>query len=203
MAPEMSYEPRAYNDPSSLSLGWHPAFLLAITDEATPDGWMMHATSPRMWRWWFAVWSEPTLIAQVAPERQSAVSSQKFTPKGRQPASKAYLWTCALLRKQIQPGERVNLDPLMPLPCRVKIERKEQYANIIDVEPWPEGQTLVTPDLTAKLLALVTPPEEPPATHPVPAQTPPRPPVPQPAVQGWGGTVAPSASPSPGSKLAW
>jgi hypothetical protein len=151
----MSYEPRSYNDKSVLSDGWHPAFLLAITDEPTPEGWKMFAQSPRLWRWHFAVWSTPDAIATQAPEHQSAPSSQKFTPQGRQPASKAYEWTCYLLARQIAPGERVNLDPLLPLPCRVKVVRKDEYANIKDLEAWPEGASYLTTALRASLATLL------------------------------------------------
>src|SRR5262245_31851053 len=129
--PEMGYETRSFNDRSALSNGWHPAYLLAIEDEATPQGWKMFAQSPRMWRWHYAVWEVPGLIGRQAPEHQSAPSSQKFAPRGKNgnPASKAYTWTCALIGHVIMPGERVNLDALMPIPCRVKIERNNDYAN--------------------------------------------------------------------------
>ena len=157
----MTYEPKVYNDKSALTDGWHPAFLLAITDEPTPESWKMYHASPRMWRWQFAVWAKPDDIAHLPPERQSAPSSQKFTPKGNQPASKAYAWTTALLQRQIPPGESVNLDPLMPLPCRVKVQRNNEYANIIDLEAWTEGTPYVTPDLKARLQQFLDAPPPP------------------------------------------
>jgi len=147
----MRYETKTYNDRSALSAGWKPAFLLAIGDEATPETWKMFEQSPRFWRWKFAVWEVPHLITQQMPERQSAISSQKFTPKGRQPASKAYQWTASLLGHQIAPGETVDLDPLMPIPCRVKIERTNEYANIVDVEPCPEIAQHLTEDMKRQL----------------------------------------------------
>lgn len=150
--PEFSYEPRTVNDKSALSEGWKPAFLLAITDEETPAKWQMAEKSPRMWRWHFAVWEVPTLIDRQGPEHQTAPSSKTFSPGGKYQPSKAYVWTCELLGRQIQPGERVSLDPLLPVPCRVKIRRKDEYANIVDLEKWPEGQALLTADVRANLL---------------------------------------------------
>jgi len=190
--PSMTYTPKTYNDPSALSPGWHPAFLLEIADEPTPEGWKMYEKSPRLWRWRFACWEIPTLIDRQAPERQSAVSSQAFTPKGRQPASKAYLWTSALLGRQIPPGETVNLDPLMPIPCRVKVERATdpQYANILDVEASPDLAQYLTDGLRQQLAAFL-------ATFgqaPDPALAPARP-VPQPGLQPWG-SVAPAPPPA-------
>lgn len=135
------------NDPSELTPGWHPAALLAIVDEPTPETWQMYAKSPRMYRWMFYVWSTPETIRTAPGEAQSAVSSQAFTPRGKNPASKSYLWASELLGRIIQPGEAVDLDPLLPLACRVKIERREQYANIVDVERWTEGQAAITQTL--------------------------------------------------------
>jgi hypothetical protein len=198
MAPEMSYEPKSYNDKSFLTDGWHPAFLLAITDEATPESWKMREQSPRMWRWNFAVWQTPEAVTQHQPERQSAPSSQKFTPKGRQPASKAYAWTSALLQRQIPPGERVNLDPMMPLPCRVKVMRNGDYANILDLEPWPDGMQYRTPEMCQKLQAFSeqggTPPtqgstQSPPHTPAAAAYV-----AQHPGMQAWGGQATPPAT---------
>jgi len=201
--PEMTFTPQSLNDKSSLTDGWHPAFLMAITDEATPDTWKMYEQSPRLWRWAFLVWEVPTLIPHQKPERQTAPTSQKFSPGGKFQPSKAYVWTCELLGHQIQPGERVNLDPLMPLPCRVKVRRKDDYANIIDVERWEDGRQYLTPEL----LPLLTQAFSQPATAPQqPYQGPPsngtpaapaRPPAPQtpPAQSTWGGgTVTPPAA---------
>lgn len=149
--PAMSFQPKApSNDKTSLTDGWHPGYLLAISDEQTPPTWKMFEKSPRMYRWTFAVWQQPGDILHDAPERQSAPSSQAFSPKGTQPASKAYSWTSALLQRQIQPGESVDLDPMLPLPCRVKISRNGEYANILDLEYWAEG-----PPRTPELLAML------------------------------------------------
>jgi hypothetical protein len=209
--PEMSYTPQTVNDASALTMGWHPGFLVKIGDEPTPESWQMFAASPRMWRWHFLVWADASRIPHEAPEQQSAPSSQKFTPKGRQQASKAYSWASALLGHQIQPGERVNLDTLMPLPCRVKVERKEQWANIVDVEAWPEGQAYLTPDLRTNIQALFdgsgdgTPPSAPrPVSPPPPAPTappttasPPTP-VPQAGRPAWAQAAAPATSTTQG-----
>lgn len=171
--PAMSYSPKTTNDSSNLTPGWHPAFLLAILDEATPDGWVMKERNPRMYRWKFAVYTTPQHLPTETPERQSAVSSQAFTPKSRNPASKAYLWTTELLGRLVLPGESVDLDPLLPLPCRVKVERREQYANIVDLERWEEGKPLLTDAVRRTLAALdddALPPVQA-APTPVPAPT--------------------------------
>ncbi len=149
--PTFTIKPSSTNDPSQLTAGWHPAVLVEIADEETPDGWIMKERNPRLYRWQFRVWSRPEDMATQEPERQSAVSSQAFTPKGRNPASKAYTWTVELLGRMVLPGEAVDLDPLMPIPCRVKIERKEQYANIIDLERWEDGAALLTEPVRRKL----------------------------------------------------
>lgn len=214
--PDMTYQPIAYNDKSALTDGWHPAYLLAITDEPTPESWKMFAQSPRMWRWHFCVWATPDQITQQAqPERQSAPSSQKFTPKGKQPASKAYAWTSALLQRQIPPGECVNLDPLMPLPCRVKVSRNGEYANIIDLEAWPEGTQQLTPEFKHKLVQFYEHPTPAVASTGSPAQTPqaaayvPPPPPVAPGMQSWGTTgtqTSPAVSQPPAAvpaKAAW
>jgi hypothetical protein len=197
--PSMTYTPRTYNDPSALTMGWHPAFLLEIADEPTPEHWQMYEKSPRMYRWKFAVWEVPTLIPTHAPERQSAVSTQIFAPKGRQPASKAYTWAATLLGRQIPPGETVTLDPLMPLPVRVKVERKDQYANIRDLEPCPELTPYLTPELHQKLAAflLTFGQASEAAAAPPPTPTPAPPPAPQPGMQTWGSPVWGSPEPAP------
>ena len=200
--PEMGYDVRSTNDKSNLVDGWCPAFLLQITDEATPETWKMYQNSPRMWRWHVAVWPVLQAIGTQAPERQSAPSSQKFTPKGTQRASKAYTWTCELLGRQVQPGERVNLDPLLPLPCRVKIERNGEYANLVDMEKWPDGQQYLTPEFKAQLAAFLSSPPPPQAPPAAPAPQPVQPaaaPV-APAMASWGkpatGTPQPGAAPT-------
>lgn len=204
--PEMGYETKSYNDKSSLTDGWHPAYLVAITDEETPEGWQMKAQSPRMWRWHFAVYATPEMIAQHQPEHQSAPSSQKFTPKGRQAASKAYLWTCELLQRQIAPGERVNLDPLMPLPCRVKVSRKDEYANIVDLEKWPEGTQYLTAVLHQELQHFLDQTAPPAGSTSSPAHTPQAAAYvpPQPGMQSW---ATPRPGPAPGpvapTKATW
>lgn len=161
--PEFSYEPRTLNDKSSLTDGRHPAFLVEITEEPIPPTWKSYkkelsAEQNMQYRWHFVVYESPGAIdANRAPERQTAVSSKAFSPKGKlrdgtsRPASKAFSWTCELLNRQIQPGERVNLDPILPIPCSVKVERNGEYANILDLERWPDGARYVTPEVMATL----------------------------------------------------
>jgi hypothetical protein len=170
--PVFANVPKVTNDKSALTDGWHPAFLLAIQEEDTPPTWKMYAKSPRMYRWRFAVWANPDRITLDAPERQSAPSSMAFSPRGKNPASKAYQWTTELLGRQIMPGESVDLDPLLPLPCRVKIERNGEYANIMLLEGWKEGAAYLTDALKHTLSHLDTAEET-----PGPQATPPPPPA--------------------------
>jgi hypothetical protein len=154
--PQFSYQPPSINDPSQLAEGWHPAYLLAITDEATPDSWAMYQASPRLWRWWFAVWPDPGQLHHT-PECQTSPTSQKFSPGGKYQPSKAYLWTCKLLGRTFSAGESVNLDELMPLACKVWVKRTNsqgmpsEFANITELQTWPEGAALLTPELRQKL----------------------------------------------------
>jgi hypothetical protein len=192
--PDFEYTPRTTNDKSTLTETWHPAFLVAIQDEPTPESWQMYAKSPRMWRWQFAVFNDAATLLQTAPERQSTVTSQKFSPGGGQAqAAKAYVFTCKLLGRQIQPGERVNLDPLMPLPCEVLVNRRDklgqmiEYANITDLRPWPDGQQYVTDAMKQALAALGQ--DQPPRQQapPVqPAYQPPSQATRPPALAAWG-----------------
>jgi hypothetical protein len=200
--PEFTYEPRSTNDKSTLSAGWHPAFLLAITDEPKPPTWRNVETHPRIWRWHFAVWESATLIGRQAPEHQTAASEQKFSPGSKNyPPSKAWIWTGELLDHEIHPGERIDLDALArqnPIPCRIKIERAGDYANIKDLEharkSWTDAAQYLTADVraaVAQLLELANGQQAPAA--------PPQPPQPQPGMQSWGSPPlqpqAPSAPP--------
>lgn len=202
--PEFSYEPRTVNDKSALTEGWKPAFLYAIVDEETPAQWKMAEQSPRMWRWQFCVWEVQTLIGKQAPERQSAPTSQKFSPGGKFQPSKAFVWTCELLGRQIQPGERVNLDGLLPLPCRVKIRRNGEYANVVDLEKWPDGAQALTPEFKAQLQAFLAEtftPETQPQPQP-PYQPPaPTPAAPAPGMQSWNNPAP--AQPATAGKAGW
>ena len=164
-----------------------------------------------------AVWESPDRIGQAIPEHQSAPSSQKFSPGGRYQAAKAYVWTCELLGRRIQAGERVSLDALMPLPCRVKITRRDklgnqqEYANITDLEKWPDGAARLTPDVRQNLLlwwaqiqngAVQVAPTA--SSIPTPMAPPAVPPV-QPGMQSWAqpvGTPATSATQAP-AKAGW
>lgn len=219
--PTMTYAPRALNDKSALQDGWHPAYLMEITDEETPEGWKMKPNSPRLWRWRFLVWAKPADIPTLRPEFQNAVSSQAFSPGGGgKSVAKAYSWASELIGHKPQPGEAVNLDALMPCPCRVKMERSTtnpDYSNIIDLEnsedTWPEvAAYLANEAFKTQLLAFYAqgpeaPPDgsgtqrpaPPPPTQPprAQAQTPP-----QPGMPVWGGIPTPAATVTT-SKTGW
>lgn len=106
-------------NPSQLTQGWHPAFLIHIGEETTPDDWKMRENSPIMWRWHFIVWEAVTALQQgLVPEQQSGLSSTKFSPKSRYVASKAWTWTTQILGRVLATGEAVEWDPLYPVPCR-------------------------------------------------------------------------------------
>jgi hypothetical protein len=187
--PAFTYTPRTVNDKSSLAPGYHPAFLLAIVDEEVPDGWQMKEKSPRMWRWQFAVFHAPEQIAQGGtPEHQSATSSQTFSPGGKFQPSKAYTWTCKLLGRKVEAGETIDLDPLLPLPCMVMVTRTKsdgtpiEYANLVALEPWPDGTALLMPTLRAQLAAFL---ETPVAASAQPVAPSPQPYAPQAAPTTW------------------
>lgn len=170
----------------------------------------MYASSPRLWRWLFAVWDTPQHVAGTTPELQSAPTSQKFTPGGRYQPSKAYTWTCTLLGRAVQAGESVSLDAALPLPCRLKIRRTNgqgqpiEFANIVDLEPWPDGASLLTAELRQKLVTWFSMKQ---AGTPVPAPAPVAQPRPVPAPAGWQSPApAPAAPPAAAAErkpLAW
>jgi hypothetical protein len=155
--PEFYYEPQTASDPSNLSEGMHPAFLVCISDEPTPPTWEMFKKSPRLWRWHFAVWQLQTDVQGFIPELQTAVTSQTFSPGGRYQASKAYVWTGKILNRQIAASEHINLDPMLPLACQVWVERKDRsgtpiaYANIKELVYWDGGQALLTAELRQRI----------------------------------------------------
>jgi hypothetical protein len=191
--PEFYYEPRARSDRSSLSAGWHVAYLICIGDEAKPPTWRNVDIKPRIWRWHVICWETPALVGHQPPEHQSATSEQTFSPGGRQYGpSKPWRWTRELLGREIQPSERVNLDLLArqnPIPCRVKVERNGEWADVKDFEgartSWTEGATALTPEIRAhiaQLLAEIDNPQTPPPPQPAP---PPQWPQPQPGMQSW------------------
>jgi hypothetical protein len=131
-------------NPTKLSQGWKPAFLLHIGEEATPTEWQMYANSPKMWRWYFCLWENEQAVLTEAPEQHSGITSAKFSgKKSRVPASKAHTWATQMLGRQLAVGEGVNWDELYPVPCRVKIEREpdKDFIKIGNVEAWLEGNT--------------------------------------------------------------
>jgi hypothetical protein len=190
MAISFGYDPLSTNDRSQLTEGWHPAFLVQVTEEDTPTTWQMYAKSPRRWVFHFAIWEATQHIGRQAPEHQSASTSKTFSPGGKYQPSKAYVWTCELLDRRIPPGERIDPNDFVPLPCRLKILRHDkdgnpmEYANIKDLEKWPDGKQFLTPDLHQNLhvwmqqkLAGPAPTTASPATPPVQTapQSPPAP----------------------------
>lgn len=152
--PAQTYTRQFFSEPSDLSPGLHPAFLVAITEEATPPTWDMFKSSPRMYRWHFAVAHNPSSIATHVPELVTAITSKIFSG-GKQP-SKNYTWHCTLVGHEIQIDESVDLDPAMPVPCQLIVSRMKggkpvEWAIVDGLYPWPEGQTLLTDELRKKL----------------------------------------------------
>lgn len=203
--PVFNYTPQHVSDPSNLSEGMHPAFLVAITDEETPAAWEMAKKSPRMWRWHFAVWQSPAAITNEAPELQSTVSSQTFSPGGKYQPSKAFVWTCALLGRAVQPTESIDLDPMMPLPCQLYITRKDkmgvpiEFANVKDLVAWSEGGAVLTPDLRQKIQTWWQMKQASPQTIPTPAPTAP----PVVASNGWSQAAQATQPAAPPAKAGW
>jgi hypothetical protein len=183
--PDIVYEGNSYNGPSQLSEGWHPSFLVDITIEDTPQDWERFKRSPKQWRWWVATWDTAADITRAAPEAQSTTTSTIFSPGGGKfDPSTCYRWHAELLGRRPAKGEHVNLNPMLPLPCRVKISRTDkngqpsEYAKILDLERWPDGQALLTPDLRDKLATWYRMKS---ATNAPPPQASPAPPLPPPA----------------------
>ncbi len=194
-----AFQPKTVNDPSQLSHGRHPGFLLAIVEEAIPEGWESGKKDTHMFRWHLAVWEHPDHIMQYAPEQQSAISSRAFSPKGKFQASKAYVWSCALLGKEIPRGQGCDLDPLLPLACWVDVERipGNDYAKITALWGRPEGQASIPPvvhQLKAQYATGMPPApaqQAAPATPERPAWQMPPPPQPGPAPSVPGGYPSP------------
>jgi hypothetical protein len=176
--PDVFYDASGFfNDPSQLTEGWRPAALVHIGTEDTPPDWERAKRSPQQYRWYFAVWETTADMARSAPEAQSETTSTQFSPGGRYQPSTNFLWHAEFLGRRPVRGEHNNLDPLLPLPCRLKIRRTDkhgqpsEYAKIIGLERWAEGEALLTADLKAKLatwFAMKTagaapPPQAPPA----------------------------------------
>ena len=152
--PKQTYTPQFYSEPSALTAGLHPGFLVAITEETTPPTWEMAKKSPTMYRWAFAIAHSAETLTTHVPELVTAVTSKIFSG-GKQP-SKNYTWHCTLLGREIQLNEEVDLDPLMPLPCQLIISRTKggtpvEWAIVDGLYPWLEGAALLTPEVRAKL----------------------------------------------------
>jgi hypothetical protein len=142
--PMMKTAKASTGEPSNLTEGIHMAFLLAITDDPTPEDWPMFKNSPRMYVWHFAVYQTPNSVGREIPEYLTGLSSQTFSYGGKR-SSKAYDWTVKLLGRSLALGESVDLDPMMPLPCQVAISKKNasgetiDFAKITELYAWPDG----------------------------------------------------------------
>lgn len=117
---------------TKLSNGWHPAYLVKVGSHATPEGWAMQ--TPQYFRWYFAVWEDDVAQKQgVEFEKLDGISSTAFNDK-----SKAYRWVGTILNVTPKPGETIDLEPLYPIPCTVRLERVQKqdrvYAKITDVD---------------------------------------------------------------------
>lgn len=197
-----TFQPKTVNDPSNLTHGRHPAFLLAIMEELIPEGWESGKKDTHMFRWHLAIWEHPDHLTQYAPEQQSAISSRAFSPKGKFQASKAYVWACALLGREIPRGQGVDLEPLLPLACWADVERTpgNDYAKITALWGRPEGQSAIPPvvhQLRQQYVTVGTPAQAPangqaPAPQPLPPAQ--QPPPPRPTT--WG-------SPGPATQPGW
>ena len=174
--PKQTYTKQFFSEPSELSPGVHPAFLVAITEEATPPDWDMFKSSPRMFRWHFATAHSVASVTTHVPELVSAITSKIFSG-GKQP-SKNYTWHCTLIGHEIQLDEEVDLDPMMPVPCQLAISRNKngkpvEWAIVDSLYPWPDGQALLTEEMKKKLALWWQMKQAPPAEAPsVPAAAP-------------------------------
>ena len=121
--PMMKAAKASTGEPSNLTEGIHMAFLLAITDDPTPEEWPMFKNSPRMFTWHMAVYQTPNSVGREIPEYLTGLSSQTFSYGGKR-TSKAYDWTVKLLGRSLALGESIDLDPMMPMPCQVAISKK-------------------------------------------------------------------------------
>jgi len=206
--PKMTYVKQFYSEPSVLTPGLHPGFLMAITEEATPPEWDMFKSSPRMLRWHFAVGHTAETITTHVPELVTAITSKIFSG-GKQP-SKNYTWHCTLIGHEIQIDEEVDLDPMMPLPCQLAISRTKagkdvEWAIVDKLYPWLEGAALLSPTFRQKL-ALWWQMKQAGGEQPTEAPPAPAPAVPQ-MYQGAPAPVAPVApvapAPAPATRQAW
>ena len=206
---EFGYEPRTFSDPTQLEEGLHPGYLVQVVIDDVPPDWESYKKDKLQWRWYLAIWGSEAQVGQVAPELQSGISARSFSPGGKFQASKARVWSKALLRRDIGLRERFAPNELVPLPCMVYITREDKhgnrldFANVKELRRWDRGVDLLTPALRENLmswwhgkeaeLAAQRAPEpevEAPATFvatpaPAPAPVPPAPQTPAPATKGW------------------
>ena len=207
--PKQTYTAQFFSEPSALTPGLHPGFLVAITEEATPHTWDMYKSSPRMYRWHFAVGHSAETISTHVPELVTAITSKIFSG-GKQP-SKNYTWHCTLIGHEIQIDEEVDLDPSLPVPCQVAISRSKagkdvEWAIVDKLYPWLEGAALLSPTFRQKL-ALWWSMKQAGGEQPTEAPTVPAPAVPQMSQPAPAAPVppplAPTAAPAPATRQAW
>lgn len=155
--PVMNYNPRTFSDPSNLTEGMHPAYLIEVVEEAVPQGWAMGEKDSLLWRWNFAVWQREQDIANQAPELQSMVSSRTFSSGGKYQASKAFTNMRSLMNREIGKGEAIDPNDHTPLPGLLYVSRRDKqgqaidFANVKDLAPWPEGNNYLTAEVREKL----------------------------------------------------
>jgi hypothetical protein len=151
------------NDKTQLTEGRHPAFLCLITLEDIPTTWQSYNPDrgvTEQWRWHFAVWESDAQITTMAPEHQTTTSTKTFSPGGTKQASKTYVYVTEFLRRNPHPDERVDLDPLLPLPCTVRVMRHKkdgtfiEYANLEGLEKAPHLDAYRTPELCQRIMNL-------------------------------------------------
>jgi hypothetical protein len=203
--PKQTYTAQFYSEPSILPPGLHPGFLMAITEEATPPEWDMFKSSPRMYRWHFAVGHTAETISTHVPELVTAISSKIFSG-GKQP-SKNYTWHCTLIGHEIQIDEEVDLDPMMPVPCQLAISRSKagkdvEWAIVDKLYPWLEGAALLTPTFRQKLALWWSMKQAGGETNETPAPAPAVPQMYQPAPAP-AAPAAPAPAPAPATRQAW
>jgi len=131
----MIFRRKIVEQPSTLSAGWHPAYLISIKEEQKPESFTLMKEETLL-RWYVRVWAQPRDVASGEPEYHTAFSSLAFSEN-----SKAFKWVSSLTESYPDVGEEIELG--LPLACRVKIERRpgteREFVRIVDFEPWPEA----------------------------------------------------------------
>lgn len=146
--PMMKATKASLSEPSNLTDGIHCAYLLAITDEATPENFINVEKNPRSYLWHFAVYQTPSSVGREVPEYITAWSTQICSYGGKR-ASKCYDWTTTLIGRGLELNESIDLDPMMPMPCQVATSKKDSqgnpkdFATITGLYVWAEGAAML------------------------------------------------------------